>query len=586
MASEGSLAATTLQSIHTFLFDKGSSLSGQGLKAITALLDTLETGLSGGLDPAYYLSAIDPGIGKTLAVSLFLKAWKDRGYQPGSSILIGVSRLSEIEAYVRTSGLAAGDFGVLTSDKASNALGVPQGGLGSAPILFTTQQMIGSRLRNRSFSAATEFLYNDEPRTLRIWDESFIPSEPLSMRLDDLGQIATPMRYRFPEFVEAVEGLQDTLRGAKAGEVISVPESLEALVPKGRFAGPAGIVTTLARMAGREFLLVDGGNGGKALVGSSRSLPDNFAPVIILDASGRVRATYRLWEQHRGTLRRLPAAQNDYANLTIRLWQRASGKLALEDAVKRSRIVDGIAKVINDEADGQWLIVHYKGNQAIFQEVRALVENRPDERLHSLTWGMHHGTNSYANISNVVIVGRQHYGEIGFQALGAAASGLPVDQLTSLDVEEVAWGEFQHHLLQALCRSWVRRSRHGKAGRCRAYIVTTGCPETEARIEATFPGCRIWPWRDVEAPMTGRRGEAAEYLRKAFGDPQVNSVRRADVYRSMDIERSNFSTLVKHPEFEDFLESELIFPEGHRFVKHRVSFEAYPGGGWVADGED
>lgn len=105
MASEGSLAATTLQSVHTFLSDNGSSLSGQGLEAVTALLDTLETGLSGGLNPAYYLSAIDPGIGKTLAVSMFLKAWKDLGYQPGSSVLIGVSRLSEIEAYVRTSGL-------------------------------------------------------------------------------------------------------------------------------------------------------------------------------------------------------------------------------------------------------------------------------------------------------------------------------------------------------------------------------------------------------------------------------------------------------------------------------------------------
>jgi hypothetical protein len=585
MASEGSLADTSLRSIHTFLSDNGSSLSGQGLEAITALLDALETGLNGGLDRAYYLSAIDPGIGKTLAVSLFLEAWKDQRYQPGSSVLIGVSRLSEIETYVRTSGLAAGDFGVLTSDKAFNALGVPQGELGSAPILFTTQQMIESRSRNRSFSAASDFHFNDEPRTLRIWDESFIPSEPLSLRLDDLGQIATPMRYRFPEFVEAVEELQMVLRNAKAGEVVKVPESLEALVPKGRFVGPAKIVKTLERMAGRELLLVDGGNGGKALVGSSRSLPDDFAPVIILDASGRVRTTYRLWEQHRASLRRLPAAQNDYSKLTIHLWQRASGKQALEDPLKRSRIVDGIAKVINEDAKGEWLIVHYKGNQAIFEEVRALVENRPDERLRSLTWGQHHGTNDFAHISNVVIVGQQHYGEMGFQALGAAASGLPIDQLAALDVGKIAGGEFQHHLLQALCRSSVRKSRHGRSGRCRAYVVTTGYPETAVRIAETFPGCRLWPWRDVEEPMTGRRGEAAEYLRRAFEDPKVETVRKVDVGRELGIKSSNLSALIKHKDFEDFLGREWIFSDGQRFVKHRVSFEPYPGGGWTAESD-
>ena len=586
MAPEGSLSAETLQSIHVFLSKHGSSLSGQGLKALTALLETLETGLNGGLEPVYYLSAIDPGMGKTLSVSLFLKVWKDRGYLPTSSVLIGVSRLEEIRAYVRTSGLDQADFGVFTSDKTLNALGVPQDSLGAALILFTTQQMIESRTRNRPFSAASDFHFHEEPRTLRIWDESLVPGEPVSLSLDQLGQLATPLRHRHRAFVEAVEGLQETLRGAGAGQVIEVPETLAVLQPRRPPAAIASVVKTLVKMAGRKLLLVDGGNGAKALVGSARSLPEDFAPTIILDASGRVRSTYGLWEQHRGTLRRLPAARNDYANLTIFLWQQASGKVTLENPVNRSRIANGIAQVINYADEGEWLIVHYKGNRAIFDDVSAMVENRPSVRLHSLTWGQHHGRNDFAHIPNVVIVGQLNYGKSAFHALGAAASGLPADQLADLEVGKVEWGEFQHNLLQALCRSSVRQSRSGKAGPCRAYIVTTGYAETEARVAATFPNCRLWPWPSVAGPMAGRRGDLAEYFLRTFEDPEVQWVRKGCVCEDLSLNSSNLSALIRHPEFEDFLGREHIFSEGQRFVKHRVSFEPWPGGGWVGGNDE
>ena len=85
--------------------------------------------------------------------------------------------------------------------------------------------------------------------------------------------------------------------------------------------------------------------------------------------------------------------------------------------------------------------------------------------------------------------------------------------------------------------------------------------------------------------MTGRRGEAAEYLRKAFEDPKVEWVRKADVCKGLGIKASNLSGVIKHEAFEDFLGRDLIFNDGQRFVKHRVSFGAYPGGGWTADSE-
>ena len=583
MALEGSIAAEALQSVQSFLKSKGSSLDGPGLKAITALLETLEAGLNGDLDPVYFLSSIDPGMGKTLSVSMFLKAWKERGNQPASSVLIGVSRLSEIKSYIEPSGLADTDFGVLTSDKEANALGVPKDRHSTAPIMFTTQQMIEKRTRNLSFSAASEFHYKDEPRALRIWDESIMPAMPLSLRIDDLGKLASPLRYRHPRFIEAVEGLEETVRHLKAGDVVRVPESVDTLAPHGLTGEVGKVVETLGLMAGRGLLLVNGGNGNLALVGSVPSLPDDFAPTIILDASGRVRSTYRLWEQHRGTLRRLPAAEHNYSNLTVRLWQRGSGQATLEKPASLSRIVEGVAKVINEEGQQDWLIVYYKGNAAIFEEISALVVNEPATRLHPLTWGRHHGTNDYRHISNVVIIGQLNYGDISFHAHGAAASGLSGGQLSEFDSRDVEGGEFQHNLLQAVCRSSVRQSRHGKAGRCRAYVITSAKPDPVERVRATFPGCHIRDWCPVVAPLTGRNGEAADYLRDAFKDLKVDRVRKADVYTKMGIHRSNFSAIIGHPDFAEFMGRERIFSEGQSFVKVHVSFEPYPGGGWTVD---
>lgn len=443
--------------------------------------------------------------------------------------------------------------------------------------------MIERRTHRKAFNAAAEFHFQDEPRPLRIWDESLIPGDPQSLSLDELGQLASPLRYRYRTFVEAVEGLQDTLRQAKPGEVIEVPECLATLAPPRPPVGIGKVMKTVKAMAGRKFLLVDGGGGAKVLVGSTRSLPDDFAPAVILDASGRVRTTYDLWQQHRGTLHRLPPAQSDYSNLSVRLWKQASGKVTLENPENRSRIAEGIAQVINDEDPADWLIIHYKGNRAIFEEVSALVENRPLVRLHSLTWGQHHGTNAYADITNVVVVGRQHYGEAGFYALCAAASGLPADRLAQLEVNNVARGEFKHHLLQAVCRSSVRRSRDGRAEKCRAFIVTTGNAEIERQIGDTFPGCHVWPWRSVAVPLTGRRRELADSLLDAFEDPAVTSVRKMDVRKSLKLQASNLAALIDHPEFQDFMGRERIFSEGQRFVKHRVSFGAYPGGGWTCE---
>src|SRR3546814_4443071 len=78
----------------------------------------------------------------------------------------------------------------------------------------------------------------------------------------------------------------------------------------------------LQGLAGRQAVTVNGGSKGLYLSGGGSPLPEDFAPALILDASGRVRETYKAMEAI-GLLLRLPATPTDYSRLTLHHWDRA-----------------------------------------------------------------------------------------------------------------------------------------------------------------------------------------------------------------------------------------------------------------------
>lgn len=583
MVCVSTLSAATISDITNVLIRNGSSLTGKGLKAVTVLIETLEAGLKGELEDQYYLSAMDPGMGKTLAVSRFLKIWRDRGYQPSSSVIIGVSRKQEIQGYMEASALQKDDVAVLTSDPDWNDLGVPQDRHGELRVLFTTQQMIQSRARGKSFAGIVEFFYQDKPRVLRIWDESLVPEDPVVLKIDDLGRIASAFTYRqrqdYAPFLVAVDDFKLQLRDAAHGEAVWVPDQLDVgNIKKTEDKLATSACRALSAFSGTEALAVGDRGRGQALVGSSPTLPGDFAPAVVVDASGRVRETYRLWENGRGNLRRLPSAQNDFSDLSIGLWQRGCGKDALANGNSRSVIVRAIADEILKEA-GEWLIVHYKSSPETFTELQAAIGRQEDIKLHSLTWGMHHGTNLFSHVSNVVIVGQSWLPEHMYPALACAASGLPPSQAGALNFDDLKWGEFQHDLLQALCRASVRRSVGGRAGRCRAYVIATPSAQTFDRIKFTFPGCRIWAWNPDVPRINGKVSAAIAYLENRFADGSVDEVLKKEVRDHLGMAASNFSKdVIKHGSFEEFMGRSSIEEIGQRFKKHRVHFDPQPGG--------
>ncbi|QZP08177.1 hypothetical protein [Caenibius sp. WL] len=564
----------------------GSYLEGENRHAIHALLQALESGLNGTLEDGYHLSAIDPGIGKTLSVSVFLGAWKDASFNPSASVLIGLSRLEEIDSYLENAGLDQKDVAVLTSDTERNALGVPKSQHNDARIMFTTQQMIERRTRGKAFADASEFHFEGQPRTLRIWDESFLPAEQLALRADDLARLPAALAHEH-EYAAEVRALVTRLWTAEGGEQLTVPHTLNNLQPLAtatRGTQLSSIVETLGRLAGRETAVIATGDGSMRLAGSAAPIPPDFAPVIILDASGRVRSTYRVWEESGAQLHRLPSAVKDYRNLHINLWERPAGQRALRPLQAREEIAEAIASAVREDLGAPWLIISYK-DQPIEDQLRAALEGiEPEGGLHFLTWGMHHGTNAYTDCKNVVLVGHLNYGPAGYRALLAAAGG-PLGASPREAAELLMGGEYRHNWLQALTRASVRNSNGNLAGSCNAYVIAS--PGTEARkhLEAVFPGCEIDTWEPEISEPGGHAGKLVALLDQARADGNL-PIRKKELREKLGMpEAAHFSRLVQHPAVQACLDRNHLRSRGQR-IESAVSFEPLEGDGFSIEDID
>ncbi|QDM40613.1 hypothetical protein [Altererythrobacter sp. TH136] len=576
--SSSSLAAISLSQVTDQLHQYGSSLQGEHRLAVHALLEALEDGLRGTLSPHYHLSAIDPGVGKSLTVATFLKVWKELGFNPSSSILIGLSRLEEIRTYLQAAGLDRQDVAVLTSKPEFNELGAPEDQYGSAPIMFTTQQMIERRTRDRLFAEADEFHYKGRPRALRVWDESLVPAEQLTVSVDELGTLPIATRRQSPAYAAAVQSMLPGLWELKDGEKFTIPANLADAPARSRSSiGSAALIEDLTRMAGQEVTAVHIALGDVHLLGVGQPLPNDFTPVVILDASGRVRSTYDVWEAAGGPLRRLPSATKDYSNLRVHLWERAVGRVAMRTPGAVEDVVDALAEIIAEDGKSEWLVVHY--NDQPFQPLlRDSVRPEQRDRLHFLTWGMHHGTNAFADCKKVVLIGQLTYGALGYRAL-AAACGASVDDEDVQD--ELRVGEYRHHLLQALTRASARHSRNGLAGTCTAYVVASPNIGARGLLREVFPGCMVERWSPDVPEVGGRAGQLLELLEQARAQ-RVPEVAKSELRTALGLTTSNFSRLLKQRDVLRYLNS-----RGLRVDRYAIAvppgFETYLGGGFTVN---
>jgi hypothetical protein len=327
MEIEQNLSKKACKALFNQLSINGSCLDPYSESCFRVLMDHFDKGLNGLLDPSFYLSSIPAGYGKTEAIVSFVKAWKDAGFNPKGGILIALQSKDQISSLVKRLGLPKFEVGILTKDDAINDLGCGSNRINEDPVLITTQQMVASRTSDKFFLRAKEFYFDGKPRKLRIWDESFLISQPVTIKVGNIHALATQFGVRYAYFAEKLSAFANELKPEKAGSYFLVDKEI------GRIAGakvkadrenrerglphlPYPLARTLEaiRDAGGQSLLLasyGGKHSGLTLVGGGKPMPNDLAPAVVLDASGNVRGTYGLMEKAKRNLFRLPSPQGE-----------------------------------------------------------------------------------------------------------------------------------------------------------------------------------------------------------------------------------------------------------------------------------
>jgi hypothetical protein len=509
-----SLVEQTMNGLRSFFQQRGHRPDQAMWKALEAVAQTLEAMAMGKLSPRAHLSSLDPGVGKTRTIIEFTRALVQSEVHHHVGVLICVSRLDEIQDLVREMGLSVEDFSVFTSDEGLNGLGHPE--RRDARVLFTTQQMIARRCDGRRFSEAVEFHFQGHARAVRVWDESMLPSEPLTVERDAIGSLLLPLRRRWPKVAAALEETFFAAGAARDGERLRLPDFFASCegeaddVLASLDDHPSchrNVLVSLMHMSGGVATVRRDGGTGVAILDYRESLPSDLAPILVLDASGRIRETYRQWEAHRGTLHRLPSATKSYKNLRVHMWSTGGGKWAYRE--NGLELVKGIVETIQKRPSEEWLIVGHLprlGSCDLEREVRQRLEEAVASNVHFITWGRHHATNDFVDIRNVILAGTLFYPKWHYEALGRASAARPSSEgpYSDQDRESVAQGEHRHLILQAACRGSVRRCDGSDCWPTDLYIIASRRSRIAEEMPVIFPGCRMIEWSPIGRRPRGR----------------------------------------------------------------------------------
>lgn len=576
----------------TFKRNQHHPSEGQ-LDALENIVTTIDGMANNTLKDLVYLSAIDPGVGKTQTVVHCIRRMVSSEQYRDIGIMILVSRLQEIRTLVEEMGLKNDRYAVIVGDSKDNR---ELNNLGNqcktdAQVLFTTQQMLEVKLKGgRRFSELSDFVYRGRVRKVRVWDEAMLPARPIIIDITDIEHLTKTLKPHralrdiVSEFIDVVRCASDRARIEVPNfeEKISLARALdifsEASVATKKVVGDLWFI-------GGKVVNVRKERGHNTAVAYENSLPDDLKPVLVLDASGRVRKTYSHWSEGRGDLVKIKDAVKDYGSLTVHLWKHGGGKQSWKDDPET--LIRGVLSAIRERPKEEWLIVHHKSDRNFDVDVPALLEKELSreifENLKFVHWGDHSATNAYRDISNVILAGTLFYPIAYYESIGRLSRGIESSQkLTEEQFREIQFGEHMHLILQAACRGSVRKSRGPGCYPCHLYLIAHPRHGIPSLLGTIFPGCKIVDWNPVRKELKGRRSEAFEYVIDSL-DRGYSELPFSSVYKGLGMSGSDFRKDVSsHADFISSLAEQGIRTESRKgklgsvFVKVEGSKSALP----------
>ncbi len=528
------------------------------------------------MEKKFYLSSIDPGVGKTKSFCRFIaQLLKVKDYKH-VGIIVCVGRLNEIRSlfdHLKKLGVNENQIGIYTA-KGNDVNDLGNKDYTKARILLTTQQMIDARLRRAgNFSDIPEFQFNGRARKLRIWDEAILPGRQLTIGVYKiLAMLDTINNHN----IKLASTLLEVAMAIKENTIIDIPEFRELYnvsesEAREWFAEVKTKVTldqvsTLWQMSGKTVNVVKEKKGMTAL-SYEDTLPEDMKPVLVLDASGRVRHAYEDWANSRNDIIALyPGTEDcikDYSRLTVHHWNKPGGKGSFED--NPGMYADAISRTINSKPVEEFLVVHHinmkdkKGKEINFQSLVSDLIEGDQKRVSYIHWGDHSATNEYAHIPNVIFAGIFFQPESYYHSLKRLAERAnPEDEMDKQGLIDIKKGENAHGMLQAACRGLVRKSEGVGCPESNLYIISE--PRVAKLIDTIFPGCVVKEWNPLgeEDKLTPKQQEALSFvldLLKKIGD----TVSFQEVYEAIGIkDRNNFRKLVMDDKFASELKKHGI----------------------------
>lgn len=515
----------------------------------------------------YFLSSLDPGVGKTSMVTQFTRnlLWSQKHKAVG--MIICVARLSEIESLAAAMELDAQTYAAFTADERINQLGLGSARANDARILFTSQQMVDRRSEGRLFADISEFHYQGKPRSVRIWDESLLPGETLTVTRQALmSTVSHLMKTKYAALAALLDDLQQNIKGMPNGSIVRIPEIgdmddeagfQDHLKVLSGYPEDQRALSSLRHLSGRSATVMNDGGGNNTVLSYRDTLPEDFAPILVLDASGRVRKTYPLWHSsNRKNLKILPSATKTYSNLTCHVWPASGGKSAFKDVLQRDQRVNAIASLIATKPEENWLVVHHKVEKSfdVEKEVTALLPKDHKGGVAFVPWGSHKATNDYVSFPNVVLAGTLFFPNSQYAALGRLAAALPDNEvLRKESLETVTLGEHKDHILQAACRGAIRQSQDGDCPPSNLYIIASKKSGIEQALQEIFPECELRTWPVGNNALKGKAAEAVAYIKERMAECPWDLLSYTQVRDALGgMEARNFRSRVRrNPMFID-----------------------------------
>jgi hypothetical protein len=503
-------------------------------RGIREIIQTIEAMALGVATRDVFLTSLPTGMGKTTTVvecvREIIRIGEATGYQPG--VLILTNTLEQIDTLIGAIDLREDQYAVRTSqdnvELNNRGVGVDsydgEGRHTRATVLFTTQQRLYALTSiGLTMSAMHGLTYDRMPRQVRIWDECILPAEPYVLPVDDIDRLKSPLlKSGFKEARDAIDSLSSSIKNVTSGNTFQMPPIELPCPDKYNYLHDErdkSIVDSLVHMSEARVRITQNDYHGTAAIHYKDILPPDLEPILVCDASGQLRLTYKLWKAHRGNLVELYSPGKTYRNLHIRWWNRGAGKAQHRNPAHVSELASGVASAIFEYPPDESVLSITRLHQKPYQDMQKAIEKQVQRRealegrsvpeRHYRTWGRHLAVNDYAEVKHLVVVGLLQYSAAQAEAMALGAAGLDADDasLTKDDIAQFHLGEIAHHLFQAAGRGAIRKAEGGDVPEgCTLDIVFSAKGNgsqavTPEILSMTFPGAQIERWDPLPPPL-------------------------------------------------------------------------------------